>query len=314
MLIIACPGQGSIKHFFLKEWLQIQEINNEFKKVSKELNLDLIYYGTKCNDNELFNTKISQTLTIATSIIIYEYISKYIIDLTKTQYILGHSAGEVTGLYIASNITKNDAINIAYNRGLLMNNTIQNIENTKMCAVIGSINDEVLNVINKYNLIPANYNGYKQLVVGGLTDDIDNFINDSIKYKIRAKEINVAAAFHTKYMYQAEKKFKDYINKIDFKNKKLKIPIIQNINGKIIDNVDLFINNFINQITKPIRWDLCIDTIKTLQENNQIGIIELAPGNILTNILKQNITNINILTINNCNSLNEVKDFVTKYI
>lgn len=314
MLIIACPGQGSIKHFFLKEWLQIQEINNEFKKISEELNLDLIYYGTKCNDNELFNTKISQTLTIATSIIIYEYISKYIIDLTKTQYILGHSAGEVTGLYIASNITKNDAINIAYNRGLLMNNTIQNIENTKMCAVIGSINDEVLNVINKYNLIPANYNGYKQLVVGGLTDDIDNFINDSIKYKIRAKEINVAAAFHTKYMYQAEKKFKDYINKIDFKNKKLKIPIIQNINGKIIDNVDLFINNFINQITKPIRWDLCIDTIKTLQENNQIGIIELAPGNILTNILKQNITNINILTINNCNSLNEVKDFVTKYI
>jgi len=110
---------------------------------------------------------------------------------------------------------------------------MKGVKGGAMAAVIGLTPDEVLRVIEKYELKDidvANYITPLQSVVAGRKEAIDS----AGKYFEQAGAkayllLNVSGAFHSMYMKQASVKFENYVHKHSFK--KMTIPVISNING-----------------------------------------------------------------------------------
>ena len=172
-------------------------------------------------------------------------------------------------------------------RGELMHSSIEpNISG--MAAIIGKNASSVDEIIKKNNLdvVIANDNSPKQVVVSGLIEAINNsenvFSQNGVKKYIK---LNVSAAFHSKFMNDAQNKLNDEIDKISFKNKI--IPIISNYDANINSEVDKVIFALKNQMSNKVNWT---KSIKTLEGTDIDQIIEIGPGKVLSGLISR-ITN-----------------------
>ena len=123
---------------------------------------------------------------------------------------MGHSLGEYTALACSNKISLKDCSLIIKKRGELMNNAVTPNE-TGMAALIGKDSNYIQKIIddNNLNLEIANDNSNMQIVISGKIDEINKskeiFLNNNIKKFV---ELNVSAAFHSKYMIKAQKEIK----------------------------------------------------------------------------------------------------------
>ena len=96
--------------------------------------------------------------------------------------------------------------------------------------------------------------------------------------------LNVDAAFHTSYMRPAISEFKEVFNDIE-----IRFPeqlILTNKNGEFVKEKSDIVENLVNQIISPVRWDLCQ---KQFISNGVTGMLELSPGGTLTGIAKKGL-------------------------
>jgi len=91
-------------------------------------------------------------------------------------------------------------------------------------------------------------------------------------------------------MNESALKFQKELDNIDII--KPAVDVVQNVNGKVIQNPELIKDNLIKQLTKPVQW---VETMKQIASNNGI-LIECGPGKVLSGLAKQNGIE-NILTM-----------------
>ena len=75
-----------------------------------------------------------------------------------------------------------------------------------------------------------------------------------------------------------------------------KYSVISNRNGECLENSETAKQYLVEQITNPVRWDLCLNTIHQMKIK---AILELAPGGILTGIAKKEFREIDTFAIKN---------------
>ena len=286
MSIILFPGQGS----------QYQGMAIDFDKkfkISKEI-FEEIEDSTKINirkiiseniDNKLNQTNFTQIAIFAVSIVIYKtLLDQFGFEKIRPEIVLGHSLGEYSALVANNALTLNDASNLIKIRGELMNSAIKpNISG--MAAVIGKdakFIDEIIDK-NKLNLEIANDNSPVQVVVSGLIEDINLaegcFISEGVKRYIK---LNVSAAFHSKYMLEAQNKLNLEIEKISFSS--CKIPIISNYSAKLSSNLDDIMPSLKKQMSSRVRWT---EGVTLLENSNVVDIIEIGPNKILSGLVSR---------------------------
>ena len=115
---------------------------------------------------------------------------------------------------------------------------------TGMAALIGKDADYVDNIIkeNNIDLQIANDNSPIQVVISGKIDLIHNCKNFFLQNEIKKYVIlNVSAAFHSKFMEDAQKTLSDEIETLNFVTNHV----------KIISNYDSSISNDTSTIKKP---------------------------------------------------------------
>ena len=115
---------------------------------------------------------------------------------------------------------------------------------TGMAALIGKDADFIQNIINENNLNIeiANDNSPMQIVISGKKEDIisskELFEKNNIKKFIN---LNVSAAFHSKYMLQAQTELSKDIDTLNFSENEVKI--ISNYDANIYkDNLSIKYN------------------------------------------------------------------------
>ena len=166
-----------------------------------------------------------------------------------------------------------------------------------MLAVMGlkqSVIDKIcIDISNEEDVFvaPANINTPNQIVIGGDHKAIDIA---SIKLKEegakRCIKLKVSTASHCSLMNESALKFQKELDNIDII--KPAVDVVQNVNGKVIQNPELIKDNLIKQLTKPVQW---VETMKQIASNNGI-LIECGPGKVLSGLAKQNGIE-NILTM-----------------
>lgn len=198
----------------------------------------------------------------------------------KPDYVAGHSLGEYNALLAAEVYDFRTGLYLVRRRGELMGRA----SGGAMAAVTKLNESKVRSILAKNGLDGidiANLNSPEQIVISGLERDIDAAKEIFEREGARYIKLKVSAAFHSRYMADAQKEFAQYIKKMQFSSPK--IPIISNVTARIHEQGRIQ-DTMVKQLCSPVRWT---DSIRFLLDNNCQEFEEIGPGKVLTNLVKK---------------------------
>ena len=304
MLSIVTPGQGSQSAGMLSSWLKDNDSLTLIKQFSEICETDLLELGTTSNQSEVTATNNAQPLLASLA-----FLSARKLTWEKYQGTIfsGHSVGELSACCLAGFYSMQDAMQLVSVRGNAMAEAAMSSQATGMSAVLGGKKEEVMKHIQNYNLVPANVNSEGQIIASGLLTDLER-LAENPPDSTKVRKLDVAGAFHSEFMKPAEAKLAHRFNQINLSEPRYRY--ISNIDGRVVSESSDLRNRLVSQISSPVRWDLCQSTMKNL---GVTGMLELAPGGVLTGIAKREMPGVELFTVKSPEDINAAQDFIDSH-
>ncbi|MGW9552041.1 ACP S-malonyltransferase [Citricoccus zhacaiensis] len=305
MLAIVCPGQGSQTPGFLTPWLELDGMADLLAEWSTATGVDLTAHGTVSDEATIKDTAVAQPLIVAAGLL-----AARALDLNSIPgagwIAAGHSVGEITAAVLAGVLPADEALEFVRIRATGMAQAAA-AEPTGMSAVLGGDPDEVLAALEAQGLVPANVNGGGQTVAAGSADALAA-LAENPPAKARVIALKVAGAFHTPYMAPAVPALTSYADGLSPRDPA--VPLLSNRDGLAVDIGRRFVDQLVDQVTRPVRWDLCMDT---LRDSGVTGILELLPGGTLTGLAKRALKGTPTLAVKSPADLDAARDFIAEH-
>ena len=301
MLAVIAPGQGSQKPGFLTPWLGLPGAEARLRWWSALAGVDLLRLGTEADAEEIRDTARTQPLLVAAALLAAEHLPMYDVAV-----VAGHSVGELGATALAGVIAPEAAVTLAAVRGREMAAACA-LEPTGMAAVLGGDPDEVVAAIEAHGLYPANRNGAGQVVAAGARDALEKFAA-APPARARVVPLQVAGAFHTPYMAPAEQALAAVAGGIASTDPAR--ILLSNLDGVAVASGREMLLRLVRQVTAPVRWDLCQDS---LADMGVTAIIELPPAGTLAGLAKRALKGVEILTVNTPDDLAAARDLIARH-
>lgn len=289
MLAIVCPGQGSQTPGFLAPWLELPSVAGQLASLSDIAGIDLIAHGTTSDEETIKDTAVAQPLIVAAGLVTAA--SLFDVELNSLPVILaGHSVGEITASALAGVLTEQEAMTFVRERANSMAAAAA-VTPTGMSAVVGGDPAEVLAAIEAAGAAPANVNGAGQTVAAGTFEQL-KALAENPPAKARVIPLKVAGAFHTSHMspaVSALEKLKPQLNPVA-----PKVPLLSNFDGGEVTDGDAAVESLIAQVSRPVRWDLCMES---MGKRGVTGVIELAPAGTLAGLAKRGMPGVKTVAV-----------------
>lgn len=251
--------------------------------------IDLIAHGTTSDEETIKDTAVAQPLIVAAGLVTAA--SLFDVELNSLPVILaGHSVGEITASALAGVLTEQEAMTFVRERANSMAAAAA-VTPTGMSAVVGGDPAEVLAAIEAAGAAPANVNGAGQTVAAGTFEQL-KALADNPPAKARVIPLKVAGAFHTSHMspaVSALEKLKPMLNPVA-----PKVPLLSNYDGGEVTDGDAAVESLIAQVSRPVRWDLCMET---MVNRGVTGVIELAPAGTLAGLAKRGMPGVKTVAV-----------------
>lgn len=306
MIVVACPGQGSQTPGFLTPWLVDEETRALVERYSEVSGVDLIEHGTRSDAETIRDTGLAQPLIVAASLLALRALRAAAPDVTIGG-IAGHSVGEAAAAAGAGILSEDDALRFVRARALLMAEAAAATP-TGMSAVLGGDQDAVVALAESLGLEPANYNGGGQIVVGGALDALARLSDEPLR-GTRVVPLQVAGAFHTRYMQPAREGLDDAI--IDIPVADPFLTIWTNRDGSAVTSGSEFVELMVGQVASPVRWDLCM---ASFEQADVTGLIELTPAGALTGLAKRGLKGVPTVAIKTPDDLPAAVELLTSSV
>ena len=155
----------------------------------------------------------------------------------------------------------------------------------------------------------AIYETETKQVVAGDTDAVER-VRDLIVELYNDKKIdisgaNLAVGLHSPLMDPVIDQFEIYLEKVDFHD--LSVPMIESVNGIIIEQGKRVREHVISRINSPVVWT------RVMQQLSQYdAIIEVGPGSVLTKMICKQYPDKMVFTINKQADLDALKKALGK--
>lgn len=280
------PGQGSQYVGMGKSAAeQFKIVNDTFEEANSYLGFDLKKIIFEGPDEELKLTANQQPALLTTSISIWRLLQK------ETSFdpvlVAGHSLGEYSALVAANAFTFEDGVKLAHLRGKAMQETLP-VGQGSMAAILGLEVDFVGDICRQAStdtevVVPANLNSSIQVVISGESSAVQRAIELAKKGGAkRAIPLNVTAPFHSPLMKPAALQMDVALERVTVSTPK--IPYISNVDAKLHSMSSGIKERLVEQITAPVLWDSSMKTFLSFGCNR---IIEIGPGNVLTNLVRR---------------------------
>ena len=296
------PGQGSQKAGMGEELLNLYPdlLIDEFEET---LGWSLKQTILQSEQSEITKTNIAQPYIFAIS---YCYGLEAFKKLGQPKIGIGHSLGEYTALALSEFISYSDALKIISVRGDSMQKAVEN-SNSTMAAVLTSDLKQTIDAVEALNnqgvsINISNFNDGSQIVIGGLKDDIDYLKSNPVDLSAkRVIPLDVAGAFHSKFVSSAKQEVQNIIDKVEFSEGKF--DVYMNVDAKVADLATIK-QRLVDQIDSSVMFYdqiLNIENIASPEKWYHIG-----PGNVTAGMVKKSISSEGIEIINSLDSLNNI--------
>ncbi|RMI29463.1 ACP S-malonyltransferase [Nocardia stercoris] len=279
MIALYAPGQGSQTPGMLTPWLEVPGARDRLELWSKAAGLDLLRLGTTATAEEITDTAVTQPLVVAAALLAFAEVPA---TLPSDTFVAGHSVGELAAAAVAGVITADDAVQLAAIRGAEMAKACA-LEPTGMSAVLGGDEAEVLARLAELELVPANRNAAGQIVAAGRLDALAE-LAAAPPEKARVRALPVAGAFHTAFMAPAQEAVTRAISRIT--PDEPSCVLLSNYDGRPVSSGKDAIEKLAAQVTRPVRWDLCTETVRAA---GVTAVAELPPAGTLVGIAKREL-------------------------
>jgi len=301
VLAIIAPGQGSQTPGMLNSWIQDPSLKDLLLSWSDAIGLDLLHLGTDADAEEIKDTANAQPLIVAASLL-----GAHALGIKKVAVTSGHSVGELAAAAISGAISESDALMIVRARGVEMAKAAA-ASPSGMSAVLGGDRAEVLAAIAALKLVAANDNGAGQIVAAGDLQALES-LNENPPAGARVRALAVAGAFHTQFMQPAVEPLRALATTVP--THPVVIQVISNKDGQVVRDGAEVLNRIVDQIANPVRWDLCMETLKSL---GVTGVIELPPAGTLVGLLKRAASEIETFALKSAEDLDAAREFVGRH-
>lgn len=266
----------------LAAWLELPGAAERLAGWSEISGLDLAQLGTTASAEEITDTAVTQPLVVAATLLAHEELTRRGLIAEKQTVVAGHSVGEIAAYAIAGVISADDAVKLAATRGAEMAKACA-VEPTGMAAVLGGEEADVLARLEALDLIPANRNAAGQIVAAGAVAALDKLVEDPPE-KARVRKLATAGAFHTHYMASALDGYAAAADGVTSADPNT--TLLSNADGQQVDSASDAMSKLVAQMTRPVRWDLCTETMRKL---NVTAIVEFPPAGTLAGIAKREL-------------------------
>jgi [acyl-carrier-protein] S-malonyltransferase len=266
----------------LAPWLELPGADATVAAWSEAIGLDLARLGTTATAEEITDTAVTQPLVVAATLLAHQELTKRGLLAGAQSVVAGHSVGELAAYAIAGVIDADDAVSLAATRGSEMAKACA-VEPTGMSAVLGGDEAEVLGRLEALDLVPANRNAAGQIVAAGALSALDKLAEDP-PAKARVRALATAGAFHTRYMASALAAYAAAAEGIA--TNAPSTVLLSNSDGQAVSSAADAMSKLVAQMTRPVRWDLCTETIR---QREVAAIIEFPPAGTLVGIAKREL-------------------------
>ncbi len=290
MIAIVCPGQGSQTPGFLNAWLELPAFKNSIELMQEASGVELIQHGTISDADTIRDTAVAQPLIVAAGVATMSALTAAGAELSQNVGFAGHSVGEVTAAIAAGIFTPEAGIQFVQKRGTEMARAAA-LETTSMAAVLGGDEAVVLARLEELELQPANFNGGGQIVAAGAAEAIA-MLQAEGPTGSRVIPLQVAGAFHTRFMQPAVAALADYAKTVEVSDPEF--SIWTNSDGSKISSGSEYLSLLVKQVSNPVRWDLCM---KAMVDAGVTAIIEVAPAGTLSGLAKRSMPGVEIVAV-----------------
>jgi [acyl-carrier-protein] S-malonyltransferase len=301
VLAIIAPGQGSQTPGLFNGWIEDPSLKELIIAWSDAIGLDLLRLGTTAEADEIKDTANAQPLIVAASLL-----GAHALGVKSCAVTSGHSVGELAAAALSGAISEGDALTLVRARGVEMAKAAATSP-SGMSAVLGGDRSEVLAAISALNLVAANDNGAGQIVAAGELQALTQ-LGENPPTGARVRALAVAGAFHTSFMAPAVEPLRKLAATMPTHS--VSIQVISNSDGHVVRDGAEVLDRIVNQIANPVRWDLCMETLKSL---GVTGVIELPPAGTLVGLLKRAVPEIETFALKSADDLSAAREFAGRH-
>jgi [acyl-carrier-protein] S-malonyltransferase len=272
-------------------WLDLPAFRTSIESMQAASSVDLVAHGTVSDADTIRDTAVAQPLIVSAGVATLAALfdqSGLVSD--KISGVAGHSVGEITAAVASGVFTAEQGIKFVKERGDAMA-LAAGLEPTSMAAILGGDQATVEARLAELGLEPANYNGGGQIVAAGSVAGIAELQAEGPAGS-RVIQLQVAGAFHTRYMAPAVSTLAAYAAGLTVEDPSTKLWT--NAGGRSITSGPEFVELMVNQVKSPVRWDLCMEA---MVQAGVTALIEVAPAGTLAGLAKRSMPGIETLAI-----------------
>ncbi|EPX73837.1 S-malonyltransferase Mct1 [Schizosaccharomyces octosporus yFS286] len=311
MKAVLFPGQGVEWRRSMQSYLSNKTVENTLIEAEEVGGFPLRSYILDAKpDYELpkLGTMIVQPAILACSVGLFR---AFLQRNGSSCLFAGHSLGEYSALVASRVLSFPTALKLVTTRAKAMDEACQiTKEKTSMLALTlfnrpaypTKFQDDVIKAKEPFSFIDiANINSSRQIVLSGKFEELVTLAN-SIQSntanlgRVRVNWLDVAGAFHSRYMFPALQQLKDALSKTEFhtrdvtiqsSNGKSQLPIVSNVTADLYPTDASKIREILLlQCVKPVLFWQSMSRLK-----NEYGITHCypcGPGSTMQSLAKQN--------------------------
>jgi [acyl-carrier-protein] S-malonyltransferase len=278
------PGQGSQAIGMGKELAEKYPVARQtFEEADAALGYKLSQLCFEGPDEQLRLTEITQPAILTASIATWRVLSEKGVNPGS---VAGHSLGEYSANVAASSVSFADAVRTVRNRGRYMQEAVP-VGVGAMAAILGMDLEKVAAVCADAAqgeiCQPANINSSEQVVISGHTAAVERATKlAGERGAKRAVMLSVSAPFHCALMQPARDRLAADLQSLQFK--KPEVPIVSNVDAKLIESADAARDALVRQVTGAVQWD---GSMRMLIDRGIQTYVEVGPGKVLCGLMRQ---------------------------
>jgi [acyl-carrier-protein] S-malonyltransferase len=273
-----------------------REVFQEVDDALSEKLSRLIFEGPA---DELTLTANAQPALMAVSLAAMRALDReFGVDVSKAQFVAGHSLGEYSALAAAGALSVADAARLLRVRGNAMQAAVP-VGEGAMAALIGKVDVALAEEIAAKGAesgacVVANDNNVGNVVISGSKAGIDAALAYAKEKGARAIALNVSAPFHSPLMQPAADAMAEALATAAIAP--LAVPLVANVIARPVHEPMAIRKLLVEQVTGRVRWRESVEWMAT--EGGVVRFVEVGAGKQLSGMVRRNAPDAEALALN----------------
>nr|ALQ32773.1 putative polyketide synthase [Fusarium babinda] len=233
-------------------------------------------------ETRISDSRISQPATTAIQVALVDLLDSFHIT---PNYVIGHSSGEIAAAYASGALTREEAWEVAYYRGVVASSVAIKTTRTRGSMMVAGVS--ILDIEDSYDnkahpCEVACINSPRSVTLSGRKENIEGAFKELSAKGIFCRILPVEVAYHSSDMLIVKKEYRSSLELLNPREHRKSVTMFSSLTGKAIDGRNLDEKYWTTNLTSPVMFMSAISSMLQLpSEKFPDIIIELSPGSTL---------------------------------